>query len=174
MSQEKLEAELIEWVAEYKDIAERHALAENPNESATYLLSLFESAGYRLIPELRVLSDEEIRAKLEQIQPEGFDWANPTDSEMIKFKAISEAAQSLIKKDLELQVVSQGGNDMKRLKMGFLCFEWGIDDLLVLRLPFKFGISFYRPQWQVMFGIARKRIGIEWDFGPFEGEAWKE
>jgi len=35
-----MEKELTEWVKAYKDVAERHALAETPQESADYLISL--------------------------------------------------------------------------------------------------------------------------------------
>lgn len=38
-----------------------------------------------------LLKDEQIKDKLEKIQPEGFDWVTITDSEMIKFKAIAKA-----------------------------------------------------------------------------------
>ena len=48
-------------------------------------------AGYRLPSEFEVLGDEEIRYKLEQIQPEGFNWADTTDTEMSKFRAIAQA-----------------------------------------------------------------------------------
>ena len=33
---------LIEWVTDYKDVAERNALAETPEESADYLLAILE------------------------------------------------------------------------------------------------------------------------------------
>ena len=62
----------------------------------------------------------------------------------------------------------------------WFCFEWGIDDLFVIRLPFKFGVSFYKPWWQLMFGIALKgnpvfeHMTLEWNFGPFAGEFWRE
>lgn len=36
----ELRGELTEWVKAYKDIAERNALAETPQESADYLVSL--------------------------------------------------------------------------------------------------------------------------------------
>ena len=36
----RLKAELTDWVKAYKDAAERNALAEDPDESAEYLLSL--------------------------------------------------------------------------------------------------------------------------------------
>ena len=41
--------------------------------------------------QLEVLGEKEIRYKLELIQPEGFNWADATETEMIKFKAISQA-----------------------------------------------------------------------------------
>ena len=37
-----LKQELTDWVTAYKDAAERNALAENPDESAEYLISLIE------------------------------------------------------------------------------------------------------------------------------------
>ena len=40
---------------------------------------------------MKIISDKEIRFELEQIKPEGFDWALTTDSEMIKFDAIAQA-----------------------------------------------------------------------------------
>ena len=39
-----LREKLIEWVADYKDAAERNALAETPEESAAYLLSIIRKA----------------------------------------------------------------------------------------------------------------------------------
>ena len=38
--QKTLREQLTEWVKDYKDVAERNALAETPEESAKYLLSL--------------------------------------------------------------------------------------------------------------------------------------
>ncbi len=38
-----------------------------------------------------LLSDKQIKDKLQEIQPEGFDWATCTESEMIKFRAIAKA-----------------------------------------------------------------------------------
>ncbi len=40
MSNEGLRDELIQWVTRYQDAAERNALAETPEETADYLLSL--------------------------------------------------------------------------------------------------------------------------------------
>lgn len=43
-NQEKLDElrnKLIDWVTDYKDVAERNALAETPKESADYLITLF-------------------------------------------------------------------------------------------------------------------------------------
>ena len=40
LTPEGLRDELIEWITAYKDAAERNALAEDPSESADYLLSL--------------------------------------------------------------------------------------------------------------------------------------
>ena len=37
-----LKQELTDWVTAYKDATERNALAENPDESAEYLISLIE------------------------------------------------------------------------------------------------------------------------------------
>ena len=34
---------------------------------------------------------KEIIDNLQEIQPEGFDWSNPTESEMVKFKAGQES-----------------------------------------------------------------------------------
>lgn len=39
---------------------------------------------------MKMLGDEKIRYKLEAIQPEGFDWADVTKADMIKFKAIAQ------------------------------------------------------------------------------------
>ncbi len=52
---------------------------------------ILKEAGYRLPPELKVLTDDEITNKLKEIQPEGFNWVNVTKTEMIKFKAIVQA-----------------------------------------------------------------------------------
>ena len=40
---------------------------------------------------MRSLNDEEIKEKLGEIQPEGFDWVNVTETEMVKFRAIAQA-----------------------------------------------------------------------------------
>jgi len=37
-----LRQELIDWITDYKDAAERNALAEDPDESADYLISLIQ------------------------------------------------------------------------------------------------------------------------------------
>ena len=42
MNRTELREELISWVTAYKDAAERNALAENPDESAEYLLTLID------------------------------------------------------------------------------------------------------------------------------------
>jgi hypothetical protein len=46
--------------------------------------------------------------------------------------------------------------------------------VVVIRLPFRFGVSFWKPSWQLMFGLAKNDIGIEWDFACFGGEMWRE
>ena len=38
------------------------------------------------------LNAKEIKRRLEEIQPEGFNWSDTTDSEMIKFLAIAQEA----------------------------------------------------------------------------------
>ena len=60
---------------------------------ADYILYLIKEAGYLPVEpvQLEVLGEKEIRYKLELIQPEGFNWADATETEMIKFKAISQA-----------------------------------------------------------------------------------
>lgn len=57
------------------------------------ILALIKEAGYIPVElvQLEMLGDKEIRYKLEEIQPEGFDWTDITDTEMIKFRAISQA-----------------------------------------------------------------------------------
>ena len=42
VSDEELKKSLTEWVESYKDVAERNALAETPEESADYLISLMQ------------------------------------------------------------------------------------------------------------------------------------
>jgi hypothetical protein len=53
MTAEELKNNLELWIHDYKDIAERHALAETPQESTKYILSLIRKAveGARLTPE---------------------------------------------------------------------------------------------------------------------------
>ena len=58
---------------------------------AGQIVFITEKAGYRKQPEL--LTEAEIKDKLETIQPDGFNWTDTTDAEMIKFKAISQAQQ---------------------------------------------------------------------------------
>jgi len=38
----ELRGELIDWITKYKDAAERNALAEDPDESADYLIALID------------------------------------------------------------------------------------------------------------------------------------
>ena len=47
MDDKELRKRLEEWVTAYKDAAERNALAENPEESADYLLTLFPNEAIR-------------------------------------------------------------------------------------------------------------------------------
>jgi len=42
-------------------------------------------------PSLKVLSDEQIIAKLREIQPEGFNWTDITRTESMKFYVIAQA-----------------------------------------------------------------------------------
>ena len=53
------------------------------------------------LPKFKVLSDEEIRNKLTEIQPEGFNWSGITETEMVKFKAIAQAQTDYCQKQLE-------------------------------------------------------------------------
>ena len=48
---------LTDWVTDYKDAAERNALAEDPNESAEYLVSLFKAE----VDKLTVIDYEKLR-----------------------------------------------------------------------------------------------------------------
>ena len=45
---------------------------------------------------------------------------------------------------------------------------------IVLRLPFRLGVSFISPWWQIIFGIARNDRGFQWYFLCFSGEVWKD
>ena len=40
---------------------------------------------------MKILTNDQINDKLEQIQPEGFDWTDPTDTELVKFRALLQA-----------------------------------------------------------------------------------
>jgi rubredoxin len=54
----ELHKKLTIWVATYKDFAECHALAETPEESADYLITLFQASHWRLKVEIRELKKE--------------------------------------------------------------------------------------------------------------------
>jgi len=54
-----LKERFIEWVTDYKDAAERNALAENPDESADYLISLFKAEVDKLT--MMTTGDEHIK-----------------------------------------------------------------------------------------------------------------
>lgn len=56
-------------------------------------------------------------------------------------------------------------------KLWRLRIEYQLGDL-VLRLPFRLGVSFWPPWWRLMFGVARNDIGLQWNFGCFAGEIW--
>jgi len=53
-----LKERLTEWVTDYKDIAERNDLAEDPNESAEYLIGLFKVE----VDKLTVIPEKDIKA----------------------------------------------------------------------------------------------------------------
>ncbi len=57
---EEIKEKLLSWVAAYKDIAERHALAETPQESADFLLGTVLAA-------LASVPDEELVRKVARI-----------------------------------------------------------------------------------------------------------
>jgi len=40
---------------------------------------------------MKILTNDQINDKLEQIQPEGFDWTDPTDTELVKFRALLQS-----------------------------------------------------------------------------------
>jgi hypothetical protein len=48
------------------------------------------------------MNDDEIKDVLGKIQPEGFDWVNCTETEMVKFRAIAAEAQSKAIPDEEM------------------------------------------------------------------------
>ena len=56
------------------------------NECLKEAKVILAKVGYCLPPELKVLSDEEIKAKLKEIEPEGFNWTDMTNQEIIKFR----------------------------------------------------------------------------------------
>ena len=49
MSEQELKKALTDWVTSYKDIAERNALAETPDESAGNLIRLLKTMGYEQV-----------------------------------------------------------------------------------------------------------------------------
>ena len=76
---------------------------------------------------MKILTDEQINDKLEQIQPEGFCWTNPTKPEMVKFKAL---LQTQIDQDraehvcgLE-QLASAYDSMLDSMGMGKSDFKW--------------------------------------------------
>ena len=84
-----------EEVEKLEEIIRTWVIEEYPIGTETFL-DLAQSiikAGYLPVElvQLEGLGDKEIRYKLEEIQPEGFDWTDITDTEMIKFRAISQA-----------------------------------------------------------------------------------
>ena len=48
-NEQKLKDKLTDWVTSYKDVAERNALAEEPDESAEYLVGLIKAMGYEQV-----------------------------------------------------------------------------------------------------------------------------
>ena len=52
------------------------------------------------------------------------------------------------------------------------CIERLPGSEIVIRLPFKIGVSFWEPWWAIMVGISLNSIGIEWRIGCFAGEIW--
>lgn len=71
---ENLEKELEEYMTDYKDAAERHALAEDPDESAKYLVSLLqpyiEQVKNELTFKLGEVARQEMQKKVEQAKRE--------------------------------------------------------------------------------------------------------
>ena len=48
------------------------------------------------------MNDDEIKEVLRKIQPEGFNWVDNTETEMVKFRAIAQEAQSKAIPDEEM------------------------------------------------------------------------
>lgn len=58
-------------------------------------------AGYRIVPELKGLSPDEISDVLESVQPEGFNWSNLTPAEVVKFVAVAQAQVDDVMRQIE-------------------------------------------------------------------------
>ena len=84
---ERIAATLEAWQDEGKDYIVQFSYSSLISE----IINIIKEAGYHLPVELKALGDEDIKYKLEQIQPEGFDWENTTFAEMIKYRAIAQA-----------------------------------------------------------------------------------
>jgi len=57
-----MKEQLTDWVTSYKDAAERNALAEDPDESAEYLISLFKAE----VDKLTVIGDGRLEANIQK------------------------------------------------------------------------------------------------------------
>lgn len=92
-----LKEKLERWVSDYKDIAERHALAETPKESAEYLVSLLKEE----LKKLTVIGDEKIDKAMEF----AIDWAQDYTirngkADSIPERQVAQAQLSHTKKEI--------------------------------------------------------------------------
>ncbi len=63
--EQELKKALTDWVTSYKDIAERNALAETPDESAGNLIRLLKAMGWKSPEEVKEAIQDEIDSLVE-------------------------------------------------------------------------------------------------------------
>lgn len=111
-------ADLIDWITKYKDVVERHALAETPSESADYLMTLLPDISAnrpdrekiaRFISEFQdwdgarqYIKDgwlhkaDQIKALFDGIREQGFDEGVKTTTEAMDFTFSAHEITSLL------------------------------------------------------------------------------
>ena len=114
----ELRADLIDWITKYKDVVERHALAETPSESADYLMTLLPDISAnrpdrekiaRFISEFQdwdgarqYIKDgwlhkaDQIKALFDGIREQGFDEGVKTTTEAMDFTFSAHEITSLL------------------------------------------------------------------------------
>ena len=91
----KLRKELVDWITLYKNAAERNALAEDPDESADYLISLIQS---------RYINLNKLQAEMYEWTKYNFPEALPYQPILGLIEELGELAHAHLKQEQKIRM----------------------------------------------------------------------